>query len=156
MSGFIVRVAESIMMLEADVIMGTLNGSVEVQPIMGHPPSDTGDLSLNQFINRITEYNSQPAHKSSRRGIKLDFKSLSVYNKSIDYLKTNFPMSVSVGHRNESCFSRPVGPTPIRESRLGAHAGGICRGSGRLGEGGFCYQVATPKRTTTFPTKKIS
>lgn len=72
------------MMLEADVIMGILisdpNG--KPLPVMGHPPQNESDMSLEQFLRTIYDYNqNKPA--LSMKGVKLDFKSIDVFDGSI-------------------------------------------------------------------------
>lgn len=67
----------NVMMLEADVVLGKLTGHDEILPIMGHPPSNESDLSLQQFIERVIS-----AQESKKKGIKLDFKSTDVFVQS--------------------------------------------------------------------------
>ena len=43
------------MMIEADVNMGFLIGSLELIPIMAHPPSIVSDLSLEAFLDKIID-----------------------------------------------------------------------------------------------------
>ena len=76
------------MMLEADVLLGTVNGSGTVVPIMGHPPANTSDLSLQDFLRTIVTHNKD--HPNDQRGVKLDFKSIEVFEKAMDYMKENF------------------------------------------------------------------
>lgn len=84
------------MMLEADVVLGKLaNGSTtEDIPIMGHPPANTSDLSLEDFLNKVSSYNNGSS-SVSKKGIKLDFKTIEVFSKSATLLTTLYP-SVSV------------------------------------------------------------
>lgn len=72
-------------MIEADIVLGTLTNTTsnESIPIMGHPPADTSDLSLEQFLDRVLTYNS----KTARKGIKLDFKTIEVFSASISILE---------------------------------------------------------------------
>ncbi|KAF5304282.1 hypothetical protein FQR65_LT18880 [Abscondita terminalis] len=77
---------DSTMMLEADVLLGTVNDS-EVVPIMAHPPNVTSDLSLEEFLKQVLEYNTKST--SSKKGIKLDFKSIDVLESSV-FILTNF------------------------------------------------------------------
>lgn len=78
------------MMLEADVLLGTLTDDKnnETVPIMGHPPSNTSDLSLEQFLNTIQLYNTH--NKNNTRGIKLDFKTIDVFERSIPILEKSY------------------------------------------------------------------
>ncbi|CAH1163958.1 unnamed protein product [Phaedon cochleariae] len=74
---------DAIMMIEADIVLGTLNGSTEIIPIMGHPPNNTSDLSLAQFMERISDFNAKSNSTSSRKGVKLDFKTIEAFNNSV-------------------------------------------------------------------------
>jgi len=66
-------------MLEADVVIGKINGSNSTDiPIMAHPPANESDLSLENFLKSI---------KGNNKGIKLDFKTNEAFNKSKDILK---------------------------------------------------------------------
>lgn len=75
-----------VMMLEADVSLGTLvgnsNGGSPI-PIMAHPPNKTSDLSLEMFIDKIVK-------SGRRKGIKLDFKSKDAYVASENILEQKF------------------------------------------------------------------
>ncbi|XP_034247808.1 protein FAM151B [Thrips palmi] len=73
----------SVMMMEADVIM-----SAAGQPVMGHPPADSSDLSLLEFLRSVTAFNTD--HQDAPKGIKLDFKSIEVFEKALEFLKQNF------------------------------------------------------------------
>lgn len=79
---------DSVMMLEADVIMGRTPSSTADEPVMGHPPATTSDLSLTTFLRTVTTYNQD--HAATRRGIKLDFKTIDVFEKALDHLKSTF------------------------------------------------------------------
>lgn len=72
--------------------MGKLINSTSSEeiPIMGHPPANTSDLSLQEFLNKISSYNNN-ATGSSRKGVKLDFKTIEVFNKSYAMLNTIYP-----------------------------------------------------------------
>ncbi|XP_046388576.1 protein FAM151B isoform X2 [Ischnura elegans] len=80
----------NVMMLEADVVLGTLVDSPEdILPIMGHPPANTSDISLEQFLDHIVEKRS--------KGIKLDFKTTEAFKASLPVLgkfkdKMTFPV----------------------------------------------------------------
>ncbi|XP_039285236.1 protein FAM151B isoform X2 [Nilaparvata lugens] len=66
------------MMIEADILMGQLDGSppgTNPIPIMGHPPQTTSDLSLEEFLTTILK-------SGKHKGIKLDFKSKEVFASS--------------------------------------------------------------------------
>lgn len=80
-------------MLEADVLIGNLttdSNAVNI-PIIGHPPITTSDLSLEQFMITIKDYNS---NTNKMKGIKLDFKSIDAFNASIPFLR-NYTTNVS-------------------------------------------------------------
>ncbi|KAL5235467.1 hypothetical protein ACI65C_002877 [Semiaphis heraclei] len=73
-------------MIEADVITGHLVDEVEGEktdriPIMGHPPSITSDLSLEEFLN---------AWNSSNKIIKLDFKSTEAFKLASPVIENAF------------------------------------------------------------------
>ncbi|CAB0002753.1 unnamed protein product [Nesidiocoris tenuis] len=53
-------------------------------PIMAHPPDNTSDISLEEFLNTALEF-----HDVSK-GIKLDFKSTQAFEASIDLLERAF------------------------------------------------------------------
>lgn len=72
-------------MLEADVILGQLQGSEEgatAIPVMGHPPATTSDISLEQFIDKVM-------NSGKNKGIKLDFKTKEVFESSEHILEQN-------------------------------------------------------------------
>lgn len=68
------------MMFEADIVMGILNttDSTDLIPVMGHPPANESDISLEEFLNVVLE--------DSKRGVKLDFKTIEVFNASREIL----------------------------------------------------------------------
>ena len=68
---------DSTMMIEADVSLG--RGNV---PIMAHPPADTSDLSLQQFLDEVLK----STESGKKKGIKLDFKFLGVVEPSLQLL----------------------------------------------------------------------
>ncbi|XP_063990099.1 protein FAM151B-like [Diachasmimorpha longicaudata] len=71
---------EKIMMIEADISMGTVRGNPnETVPIMAHPPANESDLSLADFLNTTL--------KNPTRGIKLDFKTIEAFKASLPILK---------------------------------------------------------------------
>lgn len=75
-----------VMMLEADVLLGTLVGSGDgssPMPIMAHPPNKTSDLSLEMFIDKIIK-------SGRRKGIKLDFKTKDAFVASENILEEKF------------------------------------------------------------------
>ncbi|XP_026668725.1 protein FAM151B isoform X2 [Ceratina calcarata] len=70
----------NVSMLEADVVLGKLNNSEAVIPIMAHPPKNTSDLSLEAFLNTVKD------KKNITKGVKLDFKTLEALNASKEIL----------------------------------------------------------------------
>lgn len=80
-----IHFVEKLMMLEADVVLGTLDGrSGEEIPVMAHPPDKVSDLSLDKFLEEVTS----ATQKGHRCGIKLDFKSVEVLKPSLSQLET--------------------------------------------------------------------
>jgi len=77
-------------MIECDIVLGTLHDdeTQTEQPVMGHPPATTSDISLQDFLNKILEYN---ANATVKRGVKLDFKSTFVFNQSMAILEELWP-----------------------------------------------------------------
>ncbi|XP_012222554.1 protein FAM151B isoform X2 [Linepithema humile] len=71
-----------IMMLEADVVLGKVNGtnSAYQVPIMAHPPANESDLSLEDFLETFIR------QSNGSKGIKLDFKSDEVFDLSKNFL----------------------------------------------------------------------
>lgn len=88
---------EKLMMLEADVVLGTLKGgSGEEIPVMAHPPDNVSDLSLQNFLTEVMSATQQ----GHRCGIKLDFKTVEVLQPSLSQLKVyekkiNFPVMLN-------------------------------------------------------------
>lgn len=75
------------MMLEADIVLGTLISDPNATiPVMGHPPTSTSDLSFQDFLNRTYEHNNNAANVT-KKGVKLDFKSIEVFEASINILE---------------------------------------------------------------------
>lgn len=66
-------------MIEADVILGTLTNNSTINgtiiPVMGHPPADKSDLSLDSFLKQVVA--------NKKKGIKLDFKSIEAFKAAI-------------------------------------------------------------------------
>lgn len=54
---------------------------------MAHPPDNTSDLSLDSFLSQILDFN-KVKEIQSKKGVKLDFKSIDVFEGSLNYLKT--------------------------------------------------------------------
>ena len=54
----LVSLDTTIMMIEADVVMGRLfgeNDSTAERPVMGHPPQTKSDITLQSFLESILE-----------------------------------------------------------------------------------------------------
>jgi len=97
----------NVMMLEADISLGTTPGSKDVKPIMAHPPTNTSDLSFGEFIFQVVNATANGAKK----GIKLDFKSIDVVEPALKmmqrYAKSiTFPVML-----NADVLSGPVNST---------------------------------------------
>lgn len=84
------------MMVEADVVLGTVDDSMDVIPIMAHPPKNTSNLSLEDFLTAIVA--------NGKRGVKLDFKTIEAFDVSLDILAENRP-NVSTKARNDRLFT---------------------------------------------------
>ncbi|XP_033158081.1 protein FAM151B [Drosophila mauritiana] len=75
--------------IEADIVLGKLNGDGEDMPIMAHPPANVSDLTLADFLYQIINFNRD--HEDQKKGVKLDFKSIEVFEGSLDILDVNIP-----------------------------------------------------------------
>ncbi|XP_046611418.1 protein FAM151A isoform X1 [Neodiprion virginianus] len=105
--------SSDIMMLEADVVWGTLESEPTVQlPVMAHPPANTSDLSLEDFLSQVMADQS--------KGAKLDFKSLEAFSASCEILQKlrdnmTFPVWLNAdildGPVNSSLIGEPVNAT---------------------------------------------
>ncbi|KAL0102140.1 hypothetical protein PUN28_018576 [Cardiocondyla obscurior] len=93
--------SENVMMLEADVVMGTINRNST--PIMAHPPSTKSDLSLEQFLNITSE--------NGTKGIKLDFKTNEAFKNSIPILEKWRPTLKYPVFLNADILPGPVNAT---------------------------------------------
>lgn len=76
-------------MIEADIVLGQLNGEGPVLPVMAHPPANTSDLTLKDFLNQIKAHNE--FHEGAEKGVKLDFKSIEVFEGSLGILDESIP-----------------------------------------------------------------
>ncbi|XP_055375793.1 protein FAM151B [Condylostylus longicornis] len=75
-------------MIESDCLMGTLfEDKTKVIPIMSHPPKNESDISLEYYLQNITEYNAK--NPNSQKGIKLDFKSIEAFENGIETIKNH-------------------------------------------------------------------
>ncbi|KAH8260277.1 hypothetical protein KR026_008801 [Drosophila bipectinata] len=75
--------------IEADISLGKLNGEGDDLPVMAHPPANISDLTLAEFLYQIMEFNRE--NEGHEKGIKLDFKSIEVFEGSLDILDANIP-----------------------------------------------------------------
>lgn len=75
------------MMLEADVSYGKLHLFDKLLPIMTHSPLRRSDLSLEDFLTTVSNFNKNSSNLN-RKGIKLDFKSIDAFLKSVDLMES--------------------------------------------------------------------
>ncbi|KAF2360439.1 Protein of unknown function DUF2181 [Trinorchestia longiramus] len=97
----------TIMMIEADISMGHIQGNLSTPPlpIMAHPPHLTSDLSFAMFLDEVLLAIEQGDVK---KGIKLDFKDIEAVRDCLDLLaetrdRINFPVWL-----NADIISGPV------------------------------------------------
>lgn len=86
-----------VMMLEADILMGTLvsDPTETVIPIMAHPPANSSDISVQSFLEQVHAFNAN--HPDKMKGVKLDFKEIEAVAPSLQSLKaidTNWPNEI--------------------------------------------------------------
>ncbi|GLV40037.1 uncharacterized protein CBL_10934 [Carabus blaptoides fortunei] len=79
--------AGKVMMLEADISLGTVGNNSTVIPIMAHPPANKSDLSLQDFFVRLSNFNANKTKSGEKKGAKLDFKTIEAFEKSTEILK---------------------------------------------------------------------
>jgi len=72
-------IEDDTMMIEADVSVG--EGGA---PIMAHPPDNTSDLTLLDFLNTVIA----ASKRGIKKGMKLDFKYIEIVAPSLSILKT--------------------------------------------------------------------
>jgi hypothetical protein len=99
-------------MIEADIVFGYLinDTSKKLQPVMGHPPANESDISLESFLTQILDFNKNTTEEN-RKGVKLDFKSTAVLNNSMSMLmelwnNMNYPVWI-----NADIYSGPLNNT---------------------------------------------
>lgn len=99
-------------MIEADIVLGTLtnNPSAPAQPVMGHPPAKTSDISLDQFLRQILAFNNKNT-STTKKGVKLDFKSTEVFNGSQALLQELWPLMDYPVWMNADILPGPVNNT---------------------------------------------
>lgn len=84
--------------------------SAPEQPVMGHPPANTSDISLEQFLRQILEFNNKNT-TTVKKGVKLDFKSTEVFNGSRALLQDLWPLMDYPVWINADILSGPVNNT---------------------------------------------
>uniref|UniRef100_A0A1L8EIP2 Menorin-like domain-containing protein n=1 Tax=Haematobia irritans TaxID=7368 RepID=A0A1L8EIP2_HAEIR len=100
---------DDIDMIEADIVMGKINGIGADMPVMAHPPANTSDLSLDSFLQQIKAHND--ANPQQMKGVKLDFKSIEVFEGSLDTLKEKVPQMTYPIWLNADIIQGPVNQT---------------------------------------------
>lgn len=100
------------MMLEADILMGTLttDDTNQVIPIMAHPPKNSSDLSVQSFLEQVWKFNS--ANPDKVKGIKLDFKEIAAVAPSIVSLK-----GISQNWTNEVWLNADIVQGPVNNTK---------------------------------------
>lgn len=76
-------------MIEADIVLGQLNGEGDTLPVMAHPPANVSDLTLEDFLYQIRAHNE--VNEGAEKGVKLDFKSIEVFEGSLAILDETIP-----------------------------------------------------------------
>lgn len=75
-------------MIEADVQLGTLPNQKEIIPIMSHT-KNVSDISLETFFKKVDDHNRNNQTNTTKKGIKLDFKKIDAFLKSIDIIRSH-------------------------------------------------------------------
>lgn len=86
---FLLFIEGDIDMIEADIVLGKINNTGPDMPVMAHPPANSSDISLDSFLQQIEAYNKQ--HAQDMKGVKLDFKSIEVFEGALDTLQLKIP-----------------------------------------------------------------
>ncbi|XP_020715972.1 protein FAM151B isoform X1 [Ceratitis capitata] len=110
-------------MIEADIVLGKLNNTGDDMPVMAHPPANSSDLTLTEFLLRILEHNEE--HGEDAKGVKLDFKSIEVFEGSLDILSELLPLMSHPVWLNADIISGPVNQSdtvPVDPARFFAGA----------------------------------
>lgn len=76
---------------------------------MAHPPLNTSDLSLQEFLSQIWDFNNRVS-KEKQKGVKLDFKSTDVFNSSLEILNSMWNENYEIW-LNADIYSGPVNNT---------------------------------------------
>ncbi|KAH8377320.1 hypothetical protein KR093_004838, partial [Drosophila rubida] len=93
-------------MIEADIVLGQLNGEGENKPVMAHPPANNSDLTLEDFLYQIKAHNE--INEGAEKGVKLDFKSIEVFEGSLDILDETIPKMTYPVWINADIIAGPV------------------------------------------------
>uniref|UniRef100_A0AAG5CW47 Menorin-like domain-containing protein n=1 Tax=Anopheles atroparvus TaxID=41427 RepID=A0AAG5CW47_ANOAO len=122
---FLTRVLDSdIQFIEADISLGYLIEDVTKEneiPIMAHPPAVESNLSLETFLKRILKFNREANVASKVKGIKLDFKSIGAFERSIGIIRTSYDMAKFDTWINADILPGPVDNTanvPVDPTRF--------------------------------------
>ncbi|XP_036214800.2 protein FAM151B isoform X2 [Bactrocera oleae] len=110
-------------MIEADIVLGKLNNTGEDLPVMAHPPANSSDLTLAEFMLRILEHNEE--HGEDGKGVKLDFKSIEVFEGSLVILSELIPLMTQPVWLNADIIRGPVNQSttvPVDPERFFAGA----------------------------------
>ncbi|XP_053959730.1 protein FAM151B [Anastrepha ludens] len=110
-------------MIEADIVLGKLNNTGDDLPVMAHPPANSSDLSLMEFLLRILEHNEE--NIEAAKGVKLDFKSIEVFEGSLEILSELIPLMSYPIWLNADIISGPVNQSdtvPVDPERFFAGA----------------------------------
>mmetsp|Transcript_22451 Transcript_22451/g.27514 ORF Transcript_22451/g.27514 Transcript_22451/m.27514 type:complete len:315 (-) Transcript_22451:23-967(-) len=74
--------------IEADILMGTDNNdqSLQLQPIMSHPPDTSSDLNFRNFLRLSTSHNVERKEYCIKKHLKLDFKEIGAVKPVLEML----------------------------------------------------------------------
>lgn len=106
--------------IEADIVLGSLSDDAThaLQPVMGHPPNNVSDITLESFLSQVLAHNRRNRNGATK-GVKLDFKSIEVFRGSEAMLQSLWPQmdypvwinaDIIAGPVNNS-VTRPVDPS---------------------------------------------
>ncbi|XP_068227081.1 protein FAM151B [Palaemon carinicauda] len=101
---------ETIMMLEADILPGRLEGadpSEPTIPIMAHPPATESDISFEMWIDEVIKANKD----GQKKGAKLDFKDISVVEECLKVLENRADQITFPLWLNADILKGPVSST---------------------------------------------
>jgi hypothetical protein len=100
--------AGDVMMIEADISMGSQNDTSEKIPIMAHPPNTTSDLSFEEFLDTILNHNQ---NRRGKKGVKLDFKDIDAVEPCLKVLKSKQSQITFPVWLNADVLTGPVDAT---------------------------------------------